>query len=684
MAELWVGAGKSFARVSDAIAAAKSGDTIYVMAGTYANDFATISKDLKIVGVGGKAHFTATQQIGNGKGIFITRADVTFENVEFSGAKVKDKNGAGIRYESGDLVIKNAYFHDNQNGILAANNKSGTITIENSEFARNGAGDGQTHGIYINEIARLTVIDSYFHDTKVGHHIKSRAAFTEVRDSRLDDGSGNSSYSIDLPNGGGATIVGNMLIQGANAGNRYMLHYGGESSPKAGSVLIEGNTFINYRSSGGTAVYNQTSKTLEFKNNALVGVDQTAQGPLSVSGVVKGVLGSSGADALVGDGAANWLLGAAGADQLSGGAGDDKLMGGPGNDVLNGGAGVDVAFFVGKASDYRVSAANGEVRVEALRGTDGTDRLIGVEKLAFADGVVNAPAAGTPAASEPKPATNGAPTAANDAASTQQDKPVLIDVLANDRDPNGDALSLAGLVGAPSHGVASIANGKIAYTPKAGFTGSDSFTYRASDGKGGFDDGVVTVKVEPVASATPAPSPTQPADDPVVDGKTIVGKGGYENLYGSSKNDVIKGMGGGDALFGYAGDDRLEGGDGNDKLQGGDGRDLLLGGSGNDVLRGEKGADKLDGGSGNDTLYGGTGADQFVFGQGCGADVVADFQPAEGDQIDLQAFGLDGFGALKALCSQSAGAVEIDLPGSDSIKLLNKQLADLTSDHFLL
>src|SRR5690606_14580970 len=130
MAELWVGAGKQFARISDAIAAAKSGDTIFVQAGVYTNDFAKIDKDLSIVGVGGKAHFKATIKVPNGKGIFVTNADVTFENVEFSGARVTDRNGAGIRHESGDLVVRNSYFHDCENGILTNNKSSATVTIE--------------------------------------------------------------------------------------------------------------------------------------------------------------------------------------------------------------------------------------------------------------------------------------------------------------------------------------------------------------------------------------------------------------------------------------------------------------------------------------------------------------------------------------------------------------------------
>ena len=143
MADLTVGPGKQFKTVSAAVAASHDGDTIYVQAGTYVNDGAIINKKISIVGVGGMAHFVGSGLIGNGKAFFVTNTDVTFDHIEFSGAKVADHNGAGIRYQAGNLTITNSYFHDNQEGILGAANPSGTITIDHTEFAHNGYGDGQ-------------------------------------------------------------------------------------------------------------------------------------------------------------------------------------------------------------------------------------------------------------------------------------------------------------------------------------------------------------------------------------------------------------------------------------------------------------------------------------------------------------------------------------------------------------
>jgi hypothetical protein len=151
MAILSVGSGQQFTTLAAAVAAAQDGDTIVVGAGTYTNDFTSIAKDLTIEGVGGVAKFVATVAPPNGKAIMVTKADVTIRGLEFTGAKVAAMNGAGIRYESGNLTIENSSFHHNQNGVLANSNSSGNMAIRNSEFAFNGAGDGHSR-----EAARST------------------------------------------------------------------------------------------------------------------------------------------------------------------------------------------------------------------------------------------------------------------------------------------------------------------------------------------------------------------------------------------------------------------------------------------------------------------------------------------------------------------------------------------------
>jgi Big-like domain-containing protein len=72
--------------------------------------------------------------------------------------------------------------------------------------------------------------------------------------------------------------------------------------------------------------------------------------------------------------------------------------------------------------------------------------------------------------------------------------PVLIDVLANDSDPDGDPLTIISVT-QPANGAATITNGEISYQPQRGFTGTVTFQYTISDGRGGTATATVTVVV---------------------------------------------------------------------------------------------------------------------------------------------------------------------------------------------
>ena len=100
--------------------------------------------------------------------------------------------------------------------------------------------------------------------------------------------------------------------------------------------------------------------------------------------------GGEGADVLYGSGGNDILEGGAGDDVLNGGAGDDLLTGGAGNDVLNGGDGIDTAVFTGNFADYTIAKdpETGNLTITDNTGTDGTDTLIDIEYLQFADQTV--------------------------------------------------------------------------------------------------------------------------------------------------------------------------------------------------------------------------------------------------------------------------------------------------------
>jgi Right handed beta helix region len=248
---LHVGPGQEYRRPCQAIAVARPGDRIEIDARgnrSYRGDVCAWSTNrLTIVGVHGRAHIDAAGHNSEGKAIWVIAGnDTTIDNIEFSGARVPDQNGAGIRQEGANLLVEHCYFHDNQEGILAGDNPASNIVIDSSVFARNGAGDGYSHNIYINHVRSFTLRFSYSTDARVGHLVKSRALRNYILYDRLSGERGTDSYELDLPNGGLSYVIGTVIEQGPNTQNPNMLAYGEEGDLNPDSHLYAVNdTFVN-------------------------------------------------------------------------------------------------------------------------------------------------------------------------------------------------------------------------------------------------------------------------------------------------------------------------------------------------------------------------------------------------------------------------------------------------------
>jgi hypothetical protein len=252
-----VGPGHMYATPCAAIAAASDGDTILIDAsGSYDGDVCAWSTNgLTLRGVNGRPHIDAAGNNAQGKAIWVIIGnDTTIDTIELSGCHVADANGAGIRQEGSNLTVRHAYFHDNENGILAGDKAGSTITIEYSEFAHNGAGDGYSHNLYINHVDKLVFRYNWSHGAVVGHLLKSRALENHILYNRLTGETGGSeSYEINLPSGGLSWIIGNLVEQPATTQNGAMLDY--LSEPGAGRnpddrLFVVNNTFVNDRGSG--------------------------------------------------------------------------------------------------------------------------------------------------------------------------------------------------------------------------------------------------------------------------------------------------------------------------------------------------------------------------------------------------------------------------------------------------
>ena len=94
-------------------------------------------------------------------------------------------------------------------------------------------------------------------------------------------------------------------------------------------------------------------------------------------------------------------------------------------------------------------------------------------------------------------AVNDVPVARPDAANVEKNGSLAIFALANDNDPDGDALTVLSFT-QPGRGTVAFSakNINFRYTPAKGFSGIDQFTYTLSDGHGGTAAATVNIIVK--------------------------------------------------------------------------------------------------------------------------------------------------------------------------------------------
>jgi hypothetical protein len=231
-ATITAGPGTAVATLADAVRLASDGDTILLRSGEYRGDVAVLrQKKLTIRGLAPRPVLIADGKHAEGKAILVVRdGDILIENLEFRGARVPDGNGAGIRFEKGRLQVRGCAFVDNENGLLTANFEDAELTIEDSLFAQAPPVEGRLHHLlYVGRIASLKVRGSRFAQGHEGHLLKSRARRTELVYNLIYDGAGGrASYEVDLPNGGDALLIGNIIGQSASTENPVLVAYGAE------------------------------------------------------------------------------------------------------------------------------------------------------------------------------------------------------------------------------------------------------------------------------------------------------------------------------------------------------------------------------------------------------------------------------------------------------------------------
>ncbi len=267
---------------------------------------------------------------------------------------------------------------------------------------------------------------------------------------------------------------------------------------------------------------------------------------------IENVIGGDGNDEIRGDDGDNVLSGGSDVNRADGVDGDDILEGRGGNDTLDGGeGGMDTAVFSGNYADYAISEVDDNLQVaDSVADRDGTDTLIGIETIEFADGTYD--------------------VATGEFAATS------IEVVGGDDDDVIDG-------GAGDDQI----DGGGGNDQIQGTTGDD--TLSGGDGDDTIDGGE--------------------GDDQITgtDGNDILtGGDGADNIDGGAGDDVIVGSDGDDVIVGGDDNDTIDGGAGDDTITASDGNDIVQGGEGNDTIVAAHGG-------GNDTYDGGDGIDTIKF-----------------------------------------------------------------------
>lgn len=282
-----------------------------------------------------------------------------------------------------------------------------------------------------------------------------------------------------------------------------------------------------------------------------------------------GFFGGGGSDILYGEAGDDVMYGDGGDDILIGGDGNDKLYGGTGNDTLDGGAGINIVDGGAGIDTIVINLAAADITT-ALRADMATLKSFMDTQLANAGSLTALSTQTTGAALNlaslgltisnfetakifvdgvETPITaflNQAPAAAATVAlSTSEDTPVTGQVVATDAD--GDTLSFA-LDQGPAHGALALdaATGAYTYTAAANYSGSDTFSIKVSDGKGGFTIQQVNVAIGAVADAATLTA----AAAFIAAGQTITGTSANDTLTGTAGNDTISGGAGNDTIYG--------------------------------------------------------------------------------------------------------------------------------------
>jgi hypothetical protein len=296
-AVVWkVGPLKTYIKPSQVSGLVNNGDTVDIDVAVYTADVCYWNKNnLLLRGIGGGyAHLNANNTSYGQKAIWVIGGiNTTVQYIEFSNCHDvvgASKNWAGIRQEGANLTVQHCYFHNNDDGILANAVNPSKILIEYTEFGYCGWGDGFSHNLYINAIDTLVFRYNYSHHADIGHDLKSRAWINYILYNRFsDEATGTASRNIDIPQGGIAVVMGNVIEHGVNAQNSNAVGYKLEApvNPTPHNFYLINNTIVSNRSTAVFVSLGAGTNLYKGYNNIFAGTGTLLSGTTTVLDTVR-------------------------------------------------------------------------------------------------------------------------------------------------------------------------------------------------------------------------------------------------------------------------------------------------------------------------------------------------------------------------------------------------------------
>jgi hypothetical protein len=174
-------------------------------------------------------------------GLFITNGyDATFRNLHFAGFRRQDGGGnyAAVRLDPQNGLTATVTFEDVEidhcdNAIMGGDPNCNLI-IRRCYIHDNGNNTGSCHNIYLSNGASLLAEDLLSTRCAIGHLLKSRAAKTTIRNTRLLGQDGTESACLDVPDAGMLDIDGLVCQKSPGTDASWIIHYSGENKDDVG------------------------------------------------------------------------------------------------------------------------------------------------------------------------------------------------------------------------------------------------------------------------------------------------------------------------------------------------------------------------------------------------------------------------------------------------------------------